>query len=394
MQLSCKQCTFSVYAEFNRIASTNLESDFFDSLDRFTPRFFTIFKSKKGSVGDKLAEIVQQIDSARQDVTALRTLVLRGLPILLGDDPSDFYNTAFVSNCSEAWAKVTVGLVTIINEDAPVSSDPLHLNPLSTGIILEGAPAMCLAFLDFPQSSWEQEIQAQGLIPGNETETEVDMEEILLLLLLMRSRRRRRSKVRRTWVRSWLQKRTGQGVYANLLQEMRLEDPESFRQYHRLDRESFGRVLEMVGPSIRKVDTTMRQSISPGERLAITRRFLATGETFRSLAFQFRIGERTVSNIVDETCQALYSTMREQYMKVPTTTGEWMEIAKELKERWILVASEQLMANTLPSNSQKTVVQSTSTTNISSVQGVFDSLAWAGLGWPGPVVITLSAGYP
>ncbi|XP_041868462.1 uncharacterized protein LOC121657140 [Melanotaenia boesemani] len=131
-----------VYAEFNRIATTHLESDFFDSLDRFTPLFLTIFKSKKGSVGDKLAEIVQQIDSARPDVTALRTLVVRGLPILLGDDPSDFYNTAFVSNCSEAWAKVTVGLVTIINEDAPVSSDPLHLNPLSTGIILEGGTVM------------------------------------------------------------------------------------------------------------------------------------------------------------------------------------------------------------------------------------------------------------
>ncbi|XP_041863337.1 putative nuclease HARBI1 [Melanotaenia boesemani] len=131
-----------------------------------------------------------------------------------------------------------------------------------------------------------------------------------------------------------LQRRTGKGVYGNLLQEIRLEDPESFRQYHRLDRESFERVLETVGPSIRKVDTSMRTSISPGERLAITLRFLATGETFRSLAFQFRIGERTVSNIVDETCQALYSTMKEQYMRVPTTTEEWMEIAMEFNERW------------------------------------------------------------
>ncbi|XP_058258212.1 uncharacterized protein LOC131361347 [Hemibagrus wyckioides] len=52
-----------VYAEFNRIATINLENDFFDALDHFTPRFVSIFKSKKGSVGEKLAEIVQQIDS-------------------------------------------------------------------------------------------------------------------------------------------------------------------------------------------------------------------------------------------------------------------------------------------------------------------------------------------
>ncbi|KAF7695153.1 hypothetical protein HF521_006876 [Silurus meridionalis] len=52
-----------VYAKFNRIATTNLENDFFDALDCFTPRFVHIFKSKKGSVEEKLAEIVQQVDS-------------------------------------------------------------------------------------------------------------------------------------------------------------------------------------------------------------------------------------------------------------------------------------------------------------------------------------------
>lgn len=52
-----------MFAEFNRIATTNLHNDFFDAVDRYTPRFVTIFKSKKGSVGETLAKIVQQIDS-------------------------------------------------------------------------------------------------------------------------------------------------------------------------------------------------------------------------------------------------------------------------------------------------------------------------------------------
>ena len=37
-----------------------------------------------------------------------------------------------------------------------------------------------------------------------------------------------------------------------------------------------------------KEDTNMRLAISPAERIAITLRYLATGETLRSLAFQFR----------------------------------------------------------------------------------------------------------
>jgi hypothetical protein len=67
-------------------------------------------------------------------------------------------------------------------------------------------------------------------------------------------------------------------VYANLLKELNAEDPETFRQYHRLDIGACEEILNMVSPIILKTDTVMRTSISPGERLAITLRFLATGK--------------------------------------------------------------------------------------------------------------------
>ena len=44
--------------------------------------------------------------------------------------------------------------------------------------------------------------------------------------------------------------------------------------------------------------------------------FYLPGETFRSLSFQFRMGERTMSNIAKETCEALFNTLKQQYMKV------------------------------------------------------------------------------
>ena len=167
-----------------------------------------------------------------------------------------------------------------------------------------------------------------------------NIEELVLFILLRRRRRRRyKARCRNTWTKRWITRRTGQGVYANLLREFNAEDPECFRQFHRLDRESFDSVLALVGPYIVKKNTIMRESIPPGERLSITLRFLATGkvlfstfnffefkktpryffllgETFQSLSFQFRVGERTVSNIVQETCEAIFATMKEQYMKV------------------------------------------------------------------------------
>ena len=39
-------------------------------------------------------------------------------------------------------------------------------------------------------------------------------------------------------------------------------------------------------------------TISPLERLTLTFRFLATGETFRSISLQFRISKNTIAYIV------------------------------------------------------------------------------------------------
>lgn len=53
---------FQVFAEFNRIASKNLEGVFFEALDQHTPRFIEVFKSKKGTDGQKLTELMQQFN--------------------------------------------------------------------------------------------------------------------------------------------------------------------------------------------------------------------------------------------------------------------------------------------------------------------------------------------
>ena len=45
-------------------------------------------------------------------------------------------------------------------------------------------------------------------------------------------------------------KRQTRGVHADLIQELNAEDPERFRQYHRLDRNAFDKMLALVGPLI------------------------------------------------------------------------------------------------------------------------------------------------
>ena len=40
------------------------------------------------------------------------------------------------------------------------------------------------------------------------------------------------------------------------------------------------------------------------------------GETFSSLSYSYRMGERTISSIIEETCQALYAVMKDSYLQV------------------------------------------------------------------------------
>ncbi|KAI2646867.1 Guanylate cyclase [Labeo rohita] len=54
-----------VFAEFTRIACKNLQNEFFGELDKHTPCLMKIFKSKTGTLGQTLAELLEQVETRR-----------------------------------------------------------------------------------------------------------------------------------------------------------------------------------------------------------------------------------------------------------------------------------------------------------------------------------------
>ena len=83
---------------------------------------------------------------------------------------------------------------------------------------------------------------------------------------------------KRLWVQPWLLRRRLFGAYETLLQEVLQEDAGACKSFLRMEQCHFQELCTIVGPSIAKTDTNMRQSISANERLAITLRFLASGK--------------------------------------------------------------------------------------------------------------------
>jgi hypothetical protein len=88
-----------------------------------------------------------------------------------------------------------------------------------------------------------------------------------------------RRKPRSVWTKPWLLRRPALGAYDTLLSELREEDTTSYLNFLRVSPEIFDDLLHKVTPFIERQNTVFRQAISPGMRLAITLRYLATGKS-------------------------------------------------------------------------------------------------------------------
>ena len=159
--------------------------------------------------------------------------------------------------------------------------------------------------------------------------------KLVLLMMMMLQDEEASSKIvsRKVWARKWLLRRPEKGVFYTLFKELALEDSGGFREFMRMPYEKFCELAEVVSENITKENTVIRMAIPPRERLALTLRFLVTGESFESLSFQFRIGKTTIGNIVLEVCSAIYDSLREEFLQTPNQIHKWQKIAGHFHSR-------------------------------------------------------------
>lgn len=127
----------------------------------------------------------------------------------------------------------------------------------------------------------------------------------------------KRLKPKRIWCKEWMKKRQ-QYSHVNLIQEL-VHCPDDFRNYLRMDEETYVELLGLVSNQIKKSDTTMRSAITPHERLSATLRFLSTGRSYEDLKYSTIISKSSLSKIIPETCSAIYNVLQKDYMIVSTS---------------------------------------------------------------------------
>ncbi|XP_071972628.1 uncharacterized protein [Engystomops pustulosus] len=138
-------------------------------------------------------------------------------------------------------------------------------------------------------------------------------------------REEERRSTRRFWVHPIVAERPRRGHFMNLYADLR-QHPDKFHNYVRMTVTSFDRLLADLRSGLRFQDTNMRRSVTPEERLIVTLRFLATGNSFASLHYEFLLGVSTISMIVRLTCEVIWKRLRPAVMPVPTAE-DWIRIS-------------------------------------------------------------------
>ncbi|KAK2567184.1 Protein ANTAGONIST OF LIKE HETEROCHROMATIN PROTEIN 1 [Acropora cervicornis] len=137
-------------------------------------------------------------------------------------------------------------------------------------------------------------------------------------------------RVKQGKTREWLKERAENGVFQTVI-KLSLQDTPAFKEIMRMNPGQFKEILNATEPDICKQSTKMGgELIVPVKRRALRLRFLATGESFRSLHFQFRISRPAISYTVTEVCQAIPKKLGPSYLKVPSSEQERLQF----EEKW------------------------------------------------------------
>ncbi|XP_075984918.1 uncharacterized protein LOC142982342 [Anticarsia gemmatalis] len=145
--------------------------------------------------------------------------------------------------------------------------------------------------------------------------------------------KRKRSKKR--WWMTEIHRNRSRLTMEKQLSELHSEPSGEFKKLTRMSTIDFEYLLQKVSPIISKKDTQFRPAIPARIRLAMTLRLLASGDSYESLHFLFKISPQLISEIVIEVCKALVHILKNE-IKIPDSVAEWLEIENGFKnkEQW------------------------------------------------------------
>ncbi|XP_068238487.1 putative nuclease HARBI1 [Palaemon carinicauda] len=93
-------------------------------------------------------------------------------------------------------------------------------------------------------------------------------------------------------------------------------------------------MVEKLTPRLQKQSTFKREPLQVGLKLAVTLLFLATGSSYQSLQYSFRVEASTICKFIPEICKAIIAIYKDEVLCCPKTEEECKEVAARFSSRW------------------------------------------------------------
>ena len=116
-------------------------------------------------------------------------------------------------------------------------------------------------------------------------------------------------------------------------------------------------------------------------------RYLATGDSYTTIAASYQTSKSTLSHIIPETCEALYEALHEEVIPTPST-ADWIKIAKGYERCWQFpncvgsIDGKHIVLQAPPNSGSMFLVQHCSTDSGWCILAVYKHWCWC-LRWPG-----------
>ncbi|XP_028159789.1 uncharacterized protein LOC114352396 [Ostrinia furnacalis] len=124
------------------------------------------------------------------------------------------------------------------------------------------------------------------------------------------TKKRKTRRQRRWWMKKIHRNRTRQFIEEKF-NELLYEPSGEFDNFCRMSYTDFEFLLQKISPMISKQDTDFRDAIPAKFRLAITLRFLASGDSYKSLHYMFKVSVSMISITIREVCRSLNEILKD-----------------------------------------------------------------------------------
>ncbi|KAH8395642.1 hypothetical protein KR222_004647 [Zaprionus bogoriensis] len=139
------------------------------------------------------------------------------------------------------------------------------------------------------------------------------------------------------WTKEWLRKNQSEFLSKeNLLSELQSRKDECYHlnYFLAITESQFRYLVQKLEPIISQyAPQRKKKSFSAEERLAITLKYLATGEVHSCRNYCFRASKFVINAMIANICLGFYEHLKDQYVTLPKTDEQWRSAATEMERK-------------------------------------------------------------